>query len=294
MCASTATTIRSSCWSGSRGGGTVKVDGVPHPMVPGTTCFLGYDVKHQIINETDEDLVMVWVIAPAGLEQFFETIGRPREEGEPAPEPFARPVDTDEIDRPERHGRHRGGGLDAEGRYRRRGNPLRGGGERPAADAGAGARRQRVVLGQAGRGVQGRLPDDRSRPPGRRPEHPFADPLFGRPDGRRRAQADGRARYRPGPFRRAFHRRGDRPDHRPGPPRPAQDPRAERDLGGVGPLFPPLLRDAQGGAPGLRAGAVHRDHGAGPEPALLGGGERRGRFPRRRRRRWPTPRRSRS
>ena len=84
---------------GFSGRGTVKVDGVPHPMVPGTTCFLGYDVKHQIINETDEDLVMVWVIAPAGLEEFFETIGRPREAGEPAPEPFARPVDTEEIDR---------------------------------------------------------------------------------------------------------------------------------------------------------------------------------------------------
>lgn len=84
---------------GFSGRGTVKVDGVPHPMVPGTTCFLGYDVKHQIINETDEDLVMVWAIAPAGLEEFFETIGRPREEGEPAPEPFARPVDTDAIDR---------------------------------------------------------------------------------------------------------------------------------------------------------------------------------------------------
>ena len=83
---------------GFSGRGTVKVDGVPHPMVPGTTCFLGYDVKHQIINETDEDLVMVWAIAPAGLEEFFEVIGRPREEGEPAPEPFARPVDTDAID----------------------------------------------------------------------------------------------------------------------------------------------------------------------------------------------------
>lgn len=83
---------------GFSGRGTIMVDGVAHPMVPGTTCFLGYDVKHKIINETDEDLVMVWVIAPGGLEQFFETIGRPRAEDEPAPEPFARPTDTDAID----------------------------------------------------------------------------------------------------------------------------------------------------------------------------------------------------
>ena len=84
---------------GFSGRATLKMDGVPHPMVPGTACFLGYDVKHQIINETDEDFVMMWMIAPAGLEKFFETIGRPRTTGEPASEPFPRPVDTDAIDR---------------------------------------------------------------------------------------------------------------------------------------------------------------------------------------------------
>ena len=75
------------------------VDGVAHPLVPGTACFLGYDVKHELINETDEDLVMMWVIAPAGLEDFFATIGRPRAEGDPAPEPFARPTDVVAIER---------------------------------------------------------------------------------------------------------------------------------------------------------------------------------------------------
>ena len=82
-----------------KGTGTVKVDGVPHPLQPGSTCFLGYDVKHEIINDTDEDLVMMWVIAPAGLEDFFATIGRPRNAGEPAPEPFARPENVVEIER---------------------------------------------------------------------------------------------------------------------------------------------------------------------------------------------------
>src|SRR5512132_3162766 len=71
-----------------RGTGRVVVDGASHPLVPGTACMLGYDVKHEIVNESDEeDLVMMWVITPPGLENFFASIGRPRRAGEPAPEP---------------------------------------------------------------------------------------------------------------------------------------------------------------------------------------------------------------
>jgi quercetin dioxygenase-like cupin family protein len=83
-----------------RGEGRIELDGVSHNVVPGTTCFAGYDVKHKIINESkDEDLVMMWVITPAGLEDFFETIGRPRTRGEAAPEPFARPEAVVTIER---------------------------------------------------------------------------------------------------------------------------------------------------------------------------------------------------
>ena len=82
-----------------RGRGRVVVDGQSHPLVPGTACFLGYDVKHEIINESSDDLVMLWVIAPPGLEDFFAAIGRRRETGAPAPEPFARPGDVVAIER---------------------------------------------------------------------------------------------------------------------------------------------------------------------------------------------------
>ena len=82
-----------------RGRGRVLVDGVSHPLVPGTACFLGYDVKHEILNEGDEELVMLWVVSPPGLERFFEAIGRPRRSGEPAPTPFARPTDVVAIER---------------------------------------------------------------------------------------------------------------------------------------------------------------------------------------------------
>lgn len=81
-----------------RGQGRVMVDGAEHRLLPGTACFLGYDVKHEIINETDEELVMLWMVSPAGLENFFRAIGRPRTPGELAPAPFARPENGVEIE----------------------------------------------------------------------------------------------------------------------------------------------------------------------------------------------------
>ncbi len=82
-----------------RGEGRVVVDGVRHDLVPGTTCFLGYDVKHEIENEGPDELVMLWVVSPPGLEDFFEAIGRPRSAAEPAPAPFERPQDVVAIER---------------------------------------------------------------------------------------------------------------------------------------------------------------------------------------------------
>jgi len=84
------------CW---RGRGRVVVDGVSHPLTPGTACFLGYDVKHEILNEGPDDLIMMWVITPPGLEDFFKAIGRPRQASDPAPAPFARPTDVVAVER---------------------------------------------------------------------------------------------------------------------------------------------------------------------------------------------------
>ena len=82
-----------------RGRGRVVVDGESHPLVPGTACFLGPDVRHEIVNESDDDLVMMWVITPAGVEDFFAAVGRERTRGEPAPGPFERPPDVVAIER---------------------------------------------------------------------------------------------------------------------------------------------------------------------------------------------------
>jgi len=83
-----------------RGRGHAVADGERHPLVPGTACFLGPDVKHEIVNESaDEELVMMGLISPAGLEEFFPAIGRERISGEPAPAPFERPADVVAVER---------------------------------------------------------------------------------------------------------------------------------------------------------------------------------------------------
>lgn len=84
------------CFSGR---GHVIVDGDRHELTPGTSCFLGPDVVHEIHNDNDTDLVQLWVIGRAGLEDFFKAIGRVRREGEPAPAAFDRPADVRAVER---------------------------------------------------------------------------------------------------------------------------------------------------------------------------------------------------
>lgn len=81
------------------GTGTAVVDGERHPMVPGTTIFLGAGVKHTFINEGDCELRFTATILPAGLEDYFEGVGRPRRAVEAAPQPFPRPDNVLEIER---------------------------------------------------------------------------------------------------------------------------------------------------------------------------------------------------
>ncbi|MCG8545745.1 MAG: cupin domain-containing protein [Alphaproteobacteria bacterium] len=80
------------------GRGRAVVDGVEHPVQPGTTVYVGPWRRHTFINDGDTDLKMFWMLAPGGLEDFFEAIGRPRRPGDPAPEPFARPDDVQQIE----------------------------------------------------------------------------------------------------------------------------------------------------------------------------------------------------
>jgi quercetin dioxygenase-like cupin family protein len=81
------------------GHGFARIDGEDIPMVPGSTVFLPRNRKHGFVNAGTEPMTFVWFLAPGGLEDFFAAIGRPREAGQPAPEPFPRPADVAEIER---------------------------------------------------------------------------------------------------------------------------------------------------------------------------------------------------
>jgi len=79
------------CFAGK---GTILVDGVPHPFVPGTTVYAGPGVRHKIINDGSDELKMTWTYLPPGLDDFFAGIGRHRKRREAAPDPFERPADV--------------------------------------------------------------------------------------------------------------------------------------------------------------------------------------------------------
>ena len=78
--------------------GQVIVEGVAHEVVPGTTIYAGPNILHKIVNDSDDELKLMWTLMPGGLEDFFEAVGRSRKPGEPAPEPFARPENVLEIE----------------------------------------------------------------------------------------------------------------------------------------------------------------------------------------------------
>lgn len=74
-----------------RGTGTLVADGVAHRLIAGTTCFLPAGSKHAIVNDSPDELAMLWLVVPSGLEKRFQQIGRLRQRGEPAPSPFPGP-----------------------------------------------------------------------------------------------------------------------------------------------------------------------------------------------------------
>jgi mannose-6-phosphate isomerase-like protein (cupin superfamily) len=82
-----------------QGTGSAVVDGVTHPIIAGTTIYLPPGTKHQLINEGEGDLMMMWTLLPGGLENFFAAIGRPRAANEASPAPFERPANVEEIER---------------------------------------------------------------------------------------------------------------------------------------------------------------------------------------------------
>jgi quercetin dioxygenase-like cupin family protein len=82
------------CYEGE---GWAEIGDQRHVMRPETTILIGRGVMHKIQNTGPGQMRMLWMIAPAGLEDWFRAIGRPRQPGEPMPAPFERPPDVAEI-----------------------------------------------------------------------------------------------------------------------------------------------------------------------------------------------------
>jgi quercetin dioxygenase-like cupin family protein len=87
-------------WEGE---GSALIDGETHRLAPGSMLMLGRRVLHHIRNEGEGPMKLLWVIFPAGLEDWFKAIGRPRQAGDTAPAPvFERPGNVAEILRQQR------------------------------------------------------------------------------------------------------------------------------------------------------------------------------------------------
>lgn len=74
------------------GEGVLIYDGKTVAFTPRTVCFIGYGVKHTVINDSDRPLTMLWLQIPPGSERFFGQVGRARRPDEPAPASFERPA----------------------------------------------------------------------------------------------------------------------------------------------------------------------------------------------------------
>jgi quercetin dioxygenase-like cupin family protein len=82
------------CYAGT---GWAEIDGVRHEVQPETMMLMGRGVQHTVHNTGATQMRILWFISPAGLEDWFKAIGRPRAPGAPLPAPFPRPDDVREI-----------------------------------------------------------------------------------------------------------------------------------------------------------------------------------------------------
>jgi len=80
-----------------RGTGQADIDGKLYDVLPETMILIGRGVQHKVTNTGASQMRLLWFIAPAGLEDWFRAIGRPRRPGEPLPAPFDRPLDVEMI-----------------------------------------------------------------------------------------------------------------------------------------------------------------------------------------------------
>jgi quercetin dioxygenase-like cupin family protein len=80
------------------GQGLGRLDGVVRRIVAGTFMVAPPHARHGFINDGEAPFRFLWLLVPAGLEDFFIAIGRPKGQGTPDPTPYPRPAETGAIE----------------------------------------------------------------------------------------------------------------------------------------------------------------------------------------------------
>jgi len=80
-----------------RGTGYADIDGTQYPLAPETMVLVGRGVQHKVVNTGEGEMRLLWFISPAGLEDWFRAIGRPRVPGATRPPEFNRPDNIEMI-----------------------------------------------------------------------------------------------------------------------------------------------------------------------------------------------------
>ena len=58
-----------------RGSGHADIDGQLHSVRPETMILIGRGLQHKVTNTGTEQMRLLWLIAPAGLEDWFRAAG---------------------------------------------------------------------------------------------------------------------------------------------------------------------------------------------------------------------------
>jgi quercetin dioxygenase-like cupin family protein len=73
-------------WYVLDGVGELTIDGRAHRLSPGCTAAMQRNVPHSLVNDGETDLRLFFWVTPPGYEGLLADWGRPRTEGQPAPE----------------------------------------------------------------------------------------------------------------------------------------------------------------------------------------------------------------
>jgi mannose-6-phosphate isomerase-like protein (cupin superfamily) len=80
-----------------RGTGYAEIGERRYEIAEESMILLGRGVQHKVVNTGAEPMRLLWFICPAGLEDWFRAIGRPRRPGDPRPAEFNRPDNVEQI-----------------------------------------------------------------------------------------------------------------------------------------------------------------------------------------------------